>query len=189
MRNKSKCQTKQPNPRSFFLPWVGKGSSRLLDCKLTQKHLSGSREQAVPFPEPRFHSVQRGQVSKRIGNAKGPLEIHTSLPNTSHPDLPLPTSLVSLRTSITGSLPANLSPPPSISKREANCSPSAVEFRSPSLPLWTRERPGSQPVLRASENKASKTPRVLAPWHLHSYSLKARAAEDLETLKASGLLP
>lgn len=174
MRNKSKCKTKQPNPRSFFLPWVGKGSSRLLDCKLTQKHLSGSREQAVPFPEPRFHSVQRGQVSKRIGNPKGPLEIHTSLPNTSHPDLPLPTSLVSFITRLYLGSAAPIALP--------------LQLSSDHLPCLSGQGKGLE-ANQCSEHQRIKLPRHRESWHLHSYSLKARAAEDLETLKASGLLP
>lgn len=89
---------------------LGKGSSHRLDCKGTQKRLCGSRAQAVPYLEPCFLNVQQCRVSQRIGKGKGTQEIHTSLLNIPHPGLPLPPSLVSLRTSLMCSLPATLSP-------------------------------------------------------------------------------
>lgn len=117
--NENEKANSPTNPSSFSLSLslgcccaflLGKGSSHRLDCKGTQKRLCGSRAQAVPYLEPCFLNVQQCRVSQRIGKGKGTQEIHTSLLNIPHPDLPLPPSLVSLRTSLMCSLPATLSP-------------------------------------------------------------------------------
>lgn len=124
----------------------------------------------MPFPEPCFLNVQQSQVSKRIGNPQGTLEVHTSLVSISHPHLP--PSLVSLRKQH-GLTPSNFKPPtPSQRGKSFSLTPS---FQSPQvLSSWCFERiavkmPGSQYSWK--ENRQSSSEReglcVLAPATLH----------------------